>query len=94
MEPADKPRWLPDHLGAFIGSAGVITMRNLVSIILMLALAGCAASRDSASAPQKAVVESETARQTAATAVASDASPDEALERAAAARPPGEQPKP
>jgi hypothetical protein len=69
-------------------------MRNLGSLVLMLALAGCTASRDSASAPQKAVVESEAARQAAATAVASDASPDEAVERAAAARPPSEQPKP
>jgi hypothetical protein len=68
-------------------------MRTLGLIGLMLALGGCAAtSQQAASAPQKAVVESETARGVATNAVSSGASPDEALESAAKAAPPSEQP--
>jgi len=67
-------------------------MRSLFLLGLGLALAGCAAT--SANAPQRAVVESEAARQTAADAVAAGDSVDHALEKAAVESPPGEPPKP
>ena len=67
-------------------------MRSLLLVGLSLTLAGCAAT--SANAPQRAVVESEAARQTAVNAVAAGDSVDHALEKAAVESPAGEPPKP
>jgi hypothetical protein len=66
-------------------------MRNFHLVCAVLALAGCAAT--SGTVPQRAVVESEAARQIAVDAVAAGDSVDHALEKAATEPLPGDAPK-